>query len=248
MGDGQYERVVMDATGPGVQKTGQTFQASFQSQRERARSELRKRGSPAYDIRHYFDVSESIIAPELLGESGEAQAVPRIMELHRIATDAKEKRAAVNALARIADPQAVEQLQRMFREETDAKTRRTTLRALAANEAVTQVHSVVATMLQCLGDSDAAVRDESLKWLTRQPDSWRETAPNSVLAETRLALLRLLGDPDVSVGYHAIAALGVIGVADDIDALESRRKDLKPAAIPRLTEAIKRIRSRSTRN
>lgn len=245
MGDAEHTLVAIDATGPSPRTGKQTTHVSFEPQRQKARDELKKRGQPAYDAKHYYDVSERIIAIEVLAGSRDPQAVPRLVEFFH-AGDAKEKRAAINALAKISDAPAAAHLQEIFAAQKDAKTRRATFRALAGCKMdESQTAALAPTMLSCLTDPDASIREVALGWLKASPGSWRRAASEIQITETRQRLLSMLQEADLNVRYHAIDTLGEIGLTEDIGSLEACAKLLKPAAIPRVKEAIKRIKQRS---
>ncbi len=245
MSDAEQTTAVIDATGPGVDEAKNTVPVSFERQRVRASQELKRRGFLSYDIKHYYDVPERIIMIEELGETCEPQAVGRLLELF-CAGNAKEKRAVIQSLAKISDTLAAAGLHEIFVTEKDVKTRRAALRALAGCEPDdSQAPSILSVMIVSLVDQDASVREAALRWLRGRADSWRRAAQVSQVSETRQRLLSMLQETDLNVLYHAVDALGEVGLAEDVGPLEECARRIKPAAVPRVKDAIKKIKHRA---
>jgi hypothetical protein len=245
MSDSSQTVAVIDATGPSLQKAETTTAVSFEENRTIARQELERRGSPSYDIKHYYDVSENLIAIELLGEERDPQCVGPLLEWFRTG-DGKEKRAAIKSLERIGDQTAAAGLQEVLLAEKDAKTRRALMRALAGCVTVDPpATALVSTMVGGLIDQDATVREVALKWLQHRSDGWRQAARTPEVTATRERLLSMLQDRDINVIYHAVDSLGEVGGEEDITRLDECTRRVKPAAVPRMKEAIKRIRHRT---
>jgi HEAT repeat protein len=245
MSDAEQTRAVLDATGPRVHGVKSTVPVSFEAQRVIARQELTRRSSPLYEIKHYYDVPESIIAIEVLGESRAPHAAARLLELFH-AGDDKEKRAVIQALTKIGGPAAVGCLHEIFVAEKDVKTRRAALRALAGCKTDdSQVPSLASAMHACLIDRDASVREAALQWLRDRSDAWRRAAQVTQVAETRERLLTTLQETDPNVLYHAVDSLGEIGLAEDVGPLEECARRIKPAAVPRVKDAIKKVKHRA---
>jgi len=245
MSDTEQTTAVMDATGPRAQEaSSSTVAVSFEAQRRMARQELERRGSPAYGIRHYRNISERLIEIEVLGENRDPQAVSRL-GLFFESGDAKEKRAVIQALGAIGDPGSAARLMEIFLEAKDEKTRRAAVRGLVdCKTEESQSPLFASTLLGCLTDADSSVREVALQWLKRSKDAYRRL-PETRLADSRQLLVAMLQDADLNVRYLAVDSLGEVGAADDIVPLEECAKRLKPAAVPRVKEAIKRIKQRA---
>jgi hypothetical protein len=191
------------------------------------------------------NLSERITTLEALGEIGGVPAASLIVKFLD-SPDGKEKQVAINALAKSGMQVGAEQVLNIFASEKDRKIRRAAARAISAyktqnNELAGKIANL---MVQSLSDDDATVRECALQWLKDADGSFLESVPNLQTIQARQKMIHLLGDQDINVRYHAIDTLGEIGTPDDISALEASLKTLKPSAVPRVKEAIKKIKQR----
>jgi HEAT repeat protein len=191
------------------------------------------------------DISERIAALEALGEIGGTRAAALIVKFLG-SSDRKEKQVAINALAKSGSEVGVGQLLEIFATEKDSKIRKAAIRAISSCKTKNSelAASIAALMVQSLSDSDLTVRDCALQWLKNTDGSLLKSIPELQITEARQKMIHLLEDQDINVRYHAIDALGEIGSADEISALETCAKTLKPGAVPRVKSAIKKIKQR----
>ena len=201
---------------------------------------------PAHGYGVWFEVDwiYSAVNTALLRIGGEK--VDRWWHEFSETADAKEKRVRIDELGRIGNAKAASSLHHFFVRENDVKHRRAALHALSKckiEESQTQL--IALTLFECLIDPDTAIRETAVQWLKKPGISWPFAPDTTQLVEIRARLRSWLRDPDVNVRYHAINSLAVIGLPNDISFLEECAKDLKPSAVPRVNEAINKIRWRS---